>query len=997
MKTRQVFLSHTSDMAKLPEGRPFVQAALDAVSRARLTPVDMRYFSARDGKPADYCRQQVRACDIYVAIIGFRYGSLVAGESVSYTEMEFLTASAAGLPRLVFLLAEAAAPAALADADPTLVTEFRKRLSEAGLIVREFTSSEALELEVFHAISELSSGSLDGPLDAPEYARFPLIWNVPNRNADFTGRATVLERLRSELAGDGTAAVLAQALYGLGGVGKTQVALEYAHRYMGEYDLVWWIPAEQPQAISLAMAELAGRLGIQTSDNASEATGVVLDRLRQGAGGRWLLIFDNAEDPADLEPFLPGGPGHVIVTSRNHAWSRRARPVELDVFSRRESTAHLMEHVPGLDTDSAARIADAVGDLPLAVGQAAAWLAETGMPAGLYAERLEAQAARDPGLGEPFGYAMPVAATWDLSLRRLSERSPAAVRLLQILAFCSPEPVSATLLYGEEMNAALLPFDEALRDRLALGAVIREAGRLALIRVHRGSASVQMHRLVQGVIRSQMTAEQQAEARHTVHRVLAAARPGHGDTDDPANWSVYDIIWPHLEPSSAEECDDEQTRELLLDWTRYQRIHGELESGAVLAERLRRLWARELGPDHGQTLRVQYQLASILREQNRFSAARDLSTQVLKRQRAVLGASHTDTLATTYLLAAALRGLGDFGRALALDRKAYASFKKQFGADYRQTLRAAHNLAVSLRLAGDFAAARRLDEQTVERLRRVLGPSHPSTLLTTRSLGRDLRETGALRESVELLLSTYDACRAVLGDEVVQTLYTANSLSVSLRRTGEVDDAMRLSEATYRCLLKNHGPRALHSLACALNLASNYSAQRDHARALALATEAHAGYQESLGDNHSHTLAARNSQMIFLCETGDLSRALALGEQTVSAMRAHLGEDHPLTLSGTVNLANCLGDAPDLRRAASLQRETIAALQRTRGTEHPVTLACEANLAVTLHKEGAVPAAEQARTASLDKLSRTLGAEHPDTSRLRDWQYINCDFDPLGI
>src|ERR1700722_4888882 len=162
MKTRQVFISHTSDMAQFPEGRPFVQAALDAVSRARLASIDMRYFAARDGRPADYGQQQVRASDIYVAVVGFRYGSLVPGERISYTEFEFLTASDSGLPRLVFLLAESSWTAGMADADPSMVERFRRRLTEAGLLVREFTSSDALELEIFHALSELAESEAEG-------------------------------------------------------------------------------------------------------------------------------------------------------------------------------------------------------------------------------------------------------------------------------------------------------------------------------------------------------------------------------------------------------------------------------------------------------------------------------------------------------------------------------------------------------------------------------------------------------------------------------------------------------------------------------------------------------------------------------------------------------------------------------------------------------------------------------------------------------------------
>jgi hypothetical protein len=108
-----------------------------------------------DGWPADYCRRRVRECEIYVAVVGFRYGSLVAGEVVSFTELEFLTASEAGLPRLIFLMGEAASPPGLGDPDRSAVAGFRRRLADAGLVVRAFTTSDGLELEVFHALSEL--------------------------------------------------------------------------------------------------------------------------------------------------------------------------------------------------------------------------------------------------------------------------------------------------------------------------------------------------------------------------------------------------------------------------------------------------------------------------------------------------------------------------------------------------------------------------------------------------------------------------------------------------------------------------------------------------------------------------------------------------------------------------------------------------------------------------------------------------------------------------
>ena len=423
----------------------------------------------------------------------------------------------------------------------------------------------------------------------------PPIWNVPARNADFTGRGATLELLRDKLAGGGRAVVVAQALYGLGGVGKTQLALEYAHRFMADYDLVWWVPSERAEETSGALADLARKMGLKVGDNVAEAAEAALEELRRDTTPHWLLIFDNADDPKQLEPYLPTGSGHVLITSRNQAWSHSAEPLEVDVFTRDESVGHLLRHVPDLDVADAKRVADALGHLPLAVEQASAWLEQTGMPARVYVEQLTTQSTRILALNQPPDYPMPVVATWNLSFDRLKQRSPAAVRLLQLCAFFSPGPISMDLLYSDEMNESLLPFDETLSEKLMLGRVIRDISRFALVKVDQGSNSLQIHRLVQAVIRSQMTDEEQVDARHEVHKILTGARPRQGETDDPANWSTYDIIWPHLGPSIAEECDDPRTRQLLIDWVRYQWKHGEFEACLALARRLETLWAHQLG------------------------------------------------------------------------------------------------------------------------------------------------------------------------------------------------------------------------------------------------------------------------------------------------------------------------------------------------------------------------------------------------------------------
>ncbi len=992
-------------MARFPEERTFVQAALDGVGRAGLAPVDMRHFPARDGSPAEYCRQRVRECEIYVAVVGFQYGSLVHGEDVSYTELEFRSASLEGLPRLVFLLDETACPLAFRDADRRLVDRFRQQLRDAGLIVRSFTSGDNLELEIFHALSELARPERDrnafpsqwpDPAGAHTATVAPQIWNVPNRNADFTGREAILERLHEELAGDGTAVVLARAVYGLGGVGKTQIALEYAHRFQGDYHLIWWINAEQPLEISLALTELAGRLRLQTSDNAAEAAAATLEQLRRDRSGRWLLIFDNAEDPEDLAPFLPTGSGHILITSRNQAWTRYAEPVELDVFSRQESLAHLTHHVPGLAAEDAIRVSTAVGHLPLAIEQAAAWLAETGMPAALYAEWLETQATTTLGLNKPLDYAKPVAAAWNLSIDRLRQRSPASVRLLQILAFFSPGPISEKLLYSDAMVNCLLPYDEALSKPM-LSRVIGEISRFALVRVDHSSNPVQIHRLVQVVIRSQMTDEEQAETRHRVHEILAGARPRQGETDDPANWSTYDIIWPHLGPSVADECDYPPTRQLLIDWVRYQWKHGEFEAALVLARRLQEVWTNGLGPDHQQTLHLQFQIANILRSQGRFSDARDLDTHVLERQREVLGTDHLHALMTANGLGADLRALGDFQASLTLDQKTYETLREQFGEDHPRTLMAAHNLACSLRLMGDFSGARALGQETLHRRHQVLGREHPYSLYSAADLALDLRAAGAFGESADLLRDTWEHYKEVLGDEMLDTLRTAASLAASLRKAGEQSEAMALAQDTYERYGRRYGLTVPDALSCALGLAWDYAAVDDLPRALALVTEVKDTYQAGLGTDHPNTLVAANNLACLLRRGNQVPAATALLDDTRGRLRRKLGDRHPLTLLCAVNLANCHGDSENLERAEALERQTVPLLREALGPAHPDTLACEAGLAVSLRQAGQRENAGLLRARVLGQFGRLLGPRHPDVTLLRAWQRIDLALEVLPI
>ena len=829
-------------------------------------------------------------------------------------------------------------------------------------------------------------------------ARFPLtsprFTNVPARNANFTGRGDEIGRLREQLRSAGTSVLLPVALHGLGGVGKTQLAVEYAYRFRADYDLIWWVNAEQPEFIDTALIQLADQLGIR--QDAPNDVQVVLNALRAGnPSHHWLLIFDNADDPETVGKFVPAGAGHTIITSRNQAWSDNAHTLDVNVFAREESVAHLQRRVPGMKREDAERLAEAIGDLPFAVAGAGAWLADTNYSVDAFLDLLEKQTDRMLAAAAPRDYQMPsgtATGVWSVSLDLLRERSGAAAKLFDLCSVFAPE-ISNSLVLGDEMADVLAEFDPTLREPIYRLSLKRELARLALIKNDETRKSIHVHRLLQAVVRARMPEEQLEATRREAHRVLAAARPTEeGAADDPTQWPLYDQLWQHLEPTRVIDSADPAVWDLLVDRVRYLWRCGDLDAGRDTAERLEPLWeerihaalaaddpayAREL---RLRLLRLRFNLGNILRSQGAFEDSRRINESVLAERRELLGENDPHTLITAGSLAADLRAFGDYEAALRMDQDTYKRFEDRFGEGHPRVLIIASNLAVDLRLVGDYEGARERDTKILGMQRAIRGERHQATLNSQALLGRDLRELGNYGESITLLRATRKAFAETIGETAPETLTATMNLAVSLHAQGDVADADVLITQALEGFRQLYRDKANPNLVvCQVNRATLRYAIGDATEAAEILRDALVEVEKSSGANHPYTLACVNNLAVFADHLGLDEEAMEAASRAFVGLRESLGAKHPHTLAAAMTLATC-HVRTDPAKAEQLDRQSLEGLATRLGPEHPDTLRCQANLGLDLAARGQ---SDRVTHEAARKLAGRLGENHPVVRKLR--------------
>ena len=634
------------------------------------------------------------------------------------------------------------------------------------------------------------------------------VWNVPfRRNPFFTGREPIFTQVRTLLhAGKTTALSQPPAISGLGGIGKTQTAVEYAYRSRDSYPFVLWVQANDHETLRSNFVALAGLLNLPERDAREQQ--MVVHAVKQWFETHtgWLLIFDNADDLAMVRDYLPEGTkGHTLLTTRAQAMGGLARKIELDTM-RPEEGAELLLRRAGIITEDAtlerASTADraaaidivrAMDGLPLALDQAGAYIEETNESLTNYLSIYQQQRAellnRRGGLVP--GHPDSVATTWSLAFEHVEGANPAAIELMRFCAFLAPDAIPEELISegAPYLGSILQP---VAADRSKLNAALAELLKYSLIRRDATTHTLTIHRLVQAVIKDEMDEETQ---RHWAERAVQAASQVF-PYNEPAPWPHSQRYLPH-----ALVCEElikewnltlDEAAALLNNAGFYLKNRGQYREAAPLMQYALTIGETRYGRDHPNTSSLLHNLAILYNDQGKYEEAEPLYQRALAIREKVLGPEHPDTASTLNSLAILYKNQGKYEEAEQLHQRALAIREKVLGPEHPDTALTLDNLAILYKNQGKDEEALPLYQRVLAIRERVLEPDHPHIAWSLNNLAILYKNQGKYEEAEQLHQRALAIREKMLGPEHPDTAYTLNQLALLYKNQGKYEEALPL-------------------------------------------------------------------------------------------------------------------------------------------------------------------------------------------------------------
>lgn len=615
-----------------------------------------------------------------------------------------------------------------------------------------------------------------------------------------------------------TASVATAALHGMGGVGKTQLALKYSHDYRDEYAGVWWFRAEDLNRLQQDCQQFCDRCGIQA--HTGEEHHQAVKRWLQDQP-RWLLVYDNAEaqygeQKENLHPYLPGGDHHVLITSRGNCWDGLAKPIELDVWDEEQALEFLRKRLDKATDGELRALCRTLGGLPLALEQACAYIVKVGVSVDGYCRALEdwekGEKLLDRKDSLATGYSHSVLATLSLAFGRLSE---GARELLRLCGWFAAEPIPESVFrIGDTLLQEAL--SGMVTDELRWREVVAELSGYALAQVVEidmtpnganervNEQALLLHRLTQQAIRLRIS-EPEKDCGFVVE-LLCAVYPE--DPMYPQHWPVCAVLMPHVLGLDALRADGGWIKPERYSWllhgvagyVLYSSV-GHYRDATQLLQRALNLVKDKYGEEHHNTLAIKNNIALTYKRQGDFDTALLLEKQIYEIRIRTLGNEHNDTLASMNSIAETLWEQEDYEGALSLEKVALETRRRILGEGHPDVLFSMHNLSVTLSDLGDFSGARKLEEKALEISLRLHGEEHPETLRAYNNMSMTLKAQGNFSSARVLLEKTLVVCRRVFGINHHDTSIPSFNLFELYIRFGLFDEARKLYHSDLAWLL----------------------------------------------------------------------------------------------------------------------------------------------------------------------------------------------------
>jgi tetratricopeptide (TPR) repeat protein len=633
-------------------------------------------------------------------------------------------------------------------------------------------------------------------------------WNVPyRRNPYFTGREDLLSRLHALLHADKAAALTqSQAISGLGGIGKTQTAVEYAYRYRDDYQAVLWASAASLETLISDFVALAALLQLPERDLADQGVVVAAVKRWLASNRDWLLILDNADDLELAADFLPlASSGHILLTTRAQFTGTIANSIEVEKMAQAEGALLLLrrakklaagaplEQAPAIDRSLAEAIVRELGGLPLALDQAGAYIEETNCGLSgylnLYRTRRKDLLQRRSKLRTE--HPEPVATTWSLSFQKVEQANPAAAELLRLCAFLDPDAIPEDIITegAAETGPLLHP---VAADPFQLNEAIEVLRTYSLIKRTAETKTLNMHRLVQVVLKDGMDKKTQRRWAQQAVKAVNAAFPN----VEYSTWPRCQACLPHALACAAlieqHTFTFPEAARLLGQVGWYLRDHALYAQAELLLQQALAIYEKSLDPKDTYIGSILNNLALLYRDQGKYAQAVPYGQRALDFYEKTRGPGHPNTARTLDNLAQIYNRQGKYEQAEELYQRALTIKERTLGPDHPSTATTLNNLANLYRDQGKYSQAELLYQRDLVISEQALGPDHPETAITLNNLAQLYYAQEKYPQAEEFYQRALAIYEQALDPDHPHTATALNDLALLYKAQGKYEQAEAL-------------------------------------------------------------------------------------------------------------------------------------------------------------------------------------------------------------